>query len=184
MQEGIPVSSFDHLYESSNDFEEVYSRIAQAVLDQAKNGDVVYAVPGHPLVGEETVRIIMERARVHDVPVQIMGSASFIEACVEALVIPVTTGLKIVDALSLERVPLDPDVGNLVYQIYDRLVASEVKLKLMQYYPDDQQVKLIKDAGTPEQSVTEIPLYELDRQDINHLTTLFVPPLEKGSLGG
>lgn len=184
VHEGVRVSSFDHLYETCENFEQVYASIACAVLELAQDGDVVYAVPGHPLVGEETVRIILGESEVRGVPVRIVGSASFIEACLEALVIPVSAGIKIVDALSLGQVRPDPEVGNLIYQIYDRMIASEVKLRLMENYPDEHFVKLIKGAGTASQVVSEIPLYELDRCDVDHLTALFVPPISNGQGSG
>jgi tetrapyrrole methylase family protein/MazG family protein len=65
-----------------------------------------------------------------------------------------------------------------VGQLYNRAVAADVKLTLMNQYPDDHYVVLIHAAGTLEQRVVRLPLYELDRQeDATHLTTLYIPPL-------
>jgi len=176
--EGVCLESLDYLYESLDAFEEVYAAIADRILREAEeSGDVVYAVPGHPLVGEESVRILLDEARARGIEVRIIGSESFIEASLEALGLSLDSGLKIIDALSLDLVSPSPDAGNLIYQVYDREIASCVKLSLMERYPDEFEVMLISGAGTPGQEVRSIPLYQLDRCDCDHLTTLYVPPL-------
>jgi len=175
--EGIRLESFDHIYDSRDTFEEVYAEIASRVLDEAvESGEAVYAVPGHPLVGEESVRILLAKARERGIETRIVGSESFIEASLEALGVGLDSGLKVIDALSLDRVSPARDAGNLIYQIYDREIASRVKLALMEQYPDEFEVVLISGAGTPEQKAERIPLYRLDRCDCDHLTTLYVPP--------
>ncbi|MFN8378056.1 MAG: SAM-dependent methyltransferase, partial [Anaerolineae bacterium] len=42
--------TFDSLYEATADFERIYGTIVEDVLAAAEAGDVVYAVPGDPLV--------------------------------------------------------------------------------------------------------------------------------------
>ncbi|OQY25533.1 MAG: nucleoside triphosphate pyrophosphohydrolase [Anaerolineaceae bacterium 4572_32.1] len=65
-------------------------------------------------------------------------------------------------------------------QLYSREIASEVKLTLMNLYPDEYAVTLVRAAGTPEAVVRTLPLYELDRQpDVDHLTSLYIPPLKE-----
>ena len=48
-------------------------------LGQRPQG-VVYAVPGHPLVGESTVTRILKRAEEAGLPVRIVNGVSFIDA--------------------------------------------------------------------------------------------------------
>ena len=48
----------------------------------------------------------------------------------------------------------------------------------MNQYPDEHRVFLIHAAGTDQERVEDIPLYEIDRGNPNHLTTLYVPSLE------
>jgi len=47
--------SFDALYETHDRFEVVYRAIILVVMAAAREGDVVYAVPGDPLLGEVLV---------------------------------------------------------------------------------------------------------------------------------
>jgi tetrapyrrole methylase family protein/MazG family protein len=173
--EGVVFESMDPIYDSAETFEEVYHAIAQRVLETGESGDVVYAVPGHPLAGEKAVGIIIAEAKARNIPLEIIGSESFMEASLEALEIGFDTGIKIIDALSMNRVHPDPEVGNLIYQVYDRQIASEVKLSLMERYADDFEVTVVSGAGTSDQRVTRVPLFRLDRCECDHLTTVYVP---------
>lgn len=174
-QEGFSFETFDCVYESAEAFQEVYSRIADEVVQKAMAGDVVYCVPGHPLIGEESVRLVLERARQAGIEVKVLGSESFIEAALEAVGASLDEGLKIIDALSASAHLADPDLPNLFYQVYDVATASELKLSLMDVYPDEFEVCIIGGAGTEQESVERLPLFELDRRGYDHLTSVFVP---------
>ena len=188
LPQGPAYPSFDEVYESGVTFAEVYERIAQRVIELGQRPEgVVYAVPGHPLAGETTVMRILALAQEAKLPVRIIAGISFIEPVTIALGIDPFDGLQICDAMLLAQrhhPALDPDVAALIVQVYDRQVAADCKLALMNLYPDDHPVRLVRSAGTPEQTLRDIPLYELDRQrDLDHLTSAYLPPLaHKGSL--
>lgn len=177
-EEGIAFDSFDSLYEQAESFDALYEQIAERLLEIARERDIVYAVPGHPLVGEESVRLLLGKAREREVPVRIVGSASFLEPTLEALGLCVTDGLQIIDALSASRFPPDQSLHVLYYQVYDSFVASDLKLLLMRYYPEEHPVRVVRAAGVPdEQKVSDVLLYQLDRVPVDHLTSVYVPPL-------
>lgn len=182
----VDVVSFDAVYESAASFEEVYRRIAAAVLEMgllaAANGaEVIYAVPGHPLVGESTVTAILGQAETKGLAVRIVDGLSFLEPTLSALGQDAFDGLQLFDALDVagyNHPPLNSDQPALLGQLYDRLVAGEVKMALMALYPDEHGVVLVHGAGTSDQVVERVPLYAMDRSArIGHLTSLFVPPL-------
>jgi len=184
---GLPshlvLHSFDHLYEQAQDFEQVYASIAEEIvrLGQRPQG-VVYAVPGHPSVGEATVTHILKLAQQANVPVRIISGLSFIAPVLASLGMDALDGLQIADATDLARryhPPLNPDVPAIVGQLYSREIASDVKLTLMNQYPDDHPVKLIRAVGTAEERIETLPLYELDHCEMDHLTTLYIPPLSQ-----
>lgn len=180
--QGVVFEALDYVYESAGTFEEVYARIVERILAEAvERGDVVYAVPGHPLVGETSVRLLIQEARKRGISLRIVGSESFVEAALEALGLGLDAGVKILDALSIDRATPALDTGNLIYQVYDRSIASDVKLRLMEHYPDDFEIAVISGAGTDQQEVQVIPLHQLDRCECDHLTTVYVPPLEVGT---
>src|SRR4051812_49683313 len=49
-------TAFDDLYEQAGSFDELYDHIVGILLERGARADVTYAVPGHPLVGEASVR--------------------------------------------------------------------------------------------------------------------------------
>ena len=178
----LTLHSFDYLYEEAEDFAQVYEAIANEVLRLGQRPEgVVYAVPGHPLVGEATVRLILPQAEGAGMAVHVVEGLSFIEPTLTPLRMDALAGLQVYDAVELAaryHPPLNPDLPALVGQLYSRALATDVKLTLMNQYPDEHEVTLVHAAGTPEQRVIRLPLYELDRHDdVAHLTTLYVPPL-------
>lgn len=173
--------SFDDLYERGDSFEAVYSTIVERLLDAAKNGDVVYAVPGDPMVGESTTTRLLKAAQDAGITVDIVHGISFVEPMLRAVGIDALDGLQIFDGIEvavMHHPPLNPDFPALIGQVYSRQVASDVKLTLMNQYPDEFPVKLIHAAGGEGEQVETVPLYAIDRSDhIDHLTSLYVPAL-------
>jgi tetrapyrrole methylase family protein/MazG family protein len=172
--------SLDHLYEQGRDFDEVYERIVAAVLAATARHDgqeLVYAVPGHPAIGEATVRRLRERAAQAGVALRLVPGLSFVDAVTAAVGTDGGEGLRVADALALGR--LDPTVPLLVCQLHSRRVASAVKLALAKHYPDEHPVALVRAAGVPgRERVERRRLFEIDRDGFtDHLTSLWVPPL-------
>lgn len=162
----VKYKSFDDVYDSEPTFEMVYNKIASELLNCAKNFDIVYAVPGHPLVAEATVQLILKDAKKYGVDVDILPAMSFIDSIVKALSIDPVEGLKVLDGLQLESQIPDANAHNIVTQVYSSRVASEVKIKLMEYYDDETGVVMIRAAGVlGEERLETMPLYNIDRVD-------------------
>jgi len=178
----LTLHSFDYLYDEMEDFHQVYDTIASEVLRLGQRpGGVVYAVPGHPLVGEATVNRILAQAEDAGLDTRVVQGLSFVEPTLAALRVDALAGLQLADAAEMadrHHPPLNPDLPVLLGQLYSRTLAADVKLTLMNQYPDDHEVTLVHAAGTRDQHIDRLPLYELDRlENIAHLTTLYVPPL-------
>jgi tetrapyrrole methylase family protein / MazG family protein len=77
--------------------------------------------------------------------------------------------------LLIEDLSPSLDTPNIVYQVYDQDAASRTKLRLMEFFPDEFQVCLVRGAGTDAVEITWMPLYELDRRECDHLTSVYVP---------
>jgi tetrapyrrole methylase family protein/MazG family protein len=181
LPENVKAVGFDHIYEAADSFEQVYETIVAELLTKAESGDVVYAVPGHPHMGESTVTALEAAAQEAGVTVKIVPGLSFLEPMLTAVSLDGLDGLQIFDAielLSYHYPPVSPDVPLLLGQVYSRLVTSDLKLVLTAVYPEEHTVQLIHAAGMPEQIVEEVPLYAIDHSEhISHLTSLVVPPL-------
>jgi tetrapyrrole methylase family protein/MazG family protein len=182
----VEVHSFDDLYDTSDTFEDVYAAIIEKILELGRRAEgVVYAVPGDPFLAEATCPTIAQRARAAGLPLKIVNGISFLEPVFTALGLDPYPRLTLVDALELSQAHLPgfpPDMPALVAQIYSRMVAAEVKVTLNAVYPDEHPVRLVHAAGTSEQLVEDLPLYEIDRSEhIGLLTVLYVPALGEGS---
>ncbi len=182
----LVVHTFDRLYEEKDSFEAVYAAIVEEVLRLGKRPEgVVYAVPGHPFVAEATVPPIVGRARAAKIPVRVVEGLSFVEPTARAIGRDLYPHTALVDALEIAALhvpPFPPSAPALIAQLYDRMVASEVKLTLMSVYPDDHRVALIHAAGTENEQVRWMPLYEIDRDpEIGLLTSLYLPALSPDS---
>ena len=187
----VRVTDCDDLYEGATHFDALYPAIADRVLSIARPSKaVVYAVPGHPRIGERSVPLVEAGARELGIPVEVLDAVSFLDVTVGALGIdPLARGLHVEDAEELAqvnagdpfasgRLGFDPTRPLLVAQLYNKELASAVKIALSRVYPDDHLVALVVGAGVPGgQAIKELSLFSLDRQHVDHLTSLWVPPL-------
>lgn len=175
---GLEFETFDYLYETIDNFDDVYSSIVNAIISSHKEGmDIIYAVPGHPLVAERSVSLLMNKCKEEGISLEIVPAVSFIDAMMESLKIDAVDGIKIIDAFDIKNQIFDKRVGNIITQVYNKLIASEVKLALLLYYPEDMEIYFVRSAGIKkDESIRKIFLYELDRQDdIDYLTSLYIP---------
>ena len=69
LKETIKYTSLDYFYDSEENFEDVYYKISKHIVELAKEGDLVYAVPGHPRVAEKTVGIIESMAKENNIEI-------------------------------------------------------------------------------------------------------------------
>lgn len=172
----ISYSSFDYLYEQSENFEDIYNSLTDILIENAKNNEITYAVPGNPLVAEKSVFLLLKKAEEANIDIKVFPALSSLEVIYSALKIDPLDGLIIMDAVNLKPSRLNRNVSLLLVQLYAKHIASEAKLELMEIYPDTYPVTLIKAAGiTGEERIETIPLYQLDRVDwIDHLTSAFI----------
>ncbi|KOA18776.1 nucleoside triphosphate pyrophosphohydrolase [Clostridium homopropionicum DSM 5847] len=175
---GVKFSTYDNKYENLDSFDRVYEEIAKDLIHRHKTlGDIVYAVPGHPMVAEKSVSILIELCKDENIDIEVLPAISFVDAIMESLKIDPINGVKIIDAFDIENQILDKRVGTIITQVYNKFIASEVKLRLMEYFNDNMEIYFIRAAGIRElESIRKIFLYELDRQeDIDHLTSIYIP---------
>lgn len=168
-------TTFDSYYETSSSFDQVYRRILATLTAQVDTGNMVtYVVPGHPGVAETTVVKLVDWAKKEGKVVEIVPSMSCLEAVYIALGIDPTMGLTIGDAMDLPD--LRPSKPILLTQVYNRFIASEVKLRLMDQLDDEHPVTVIRAAGiAEEEKIVTIPLYQLDTLPwLDHLTSVYV----------
>ncbi|HEX9259430.1 MAG TPA: nucleoside triphosphate pyrophosphohydrolase [Acidimicrobiales bacterium] len=170
--------AFDELYDRSDRIEEVYRGIVERLLGAAaEHGEVLYAVPGSPLVAEHTVELLRASAPAVGVTVEVLPALSYLDLAWAALgVDPLAAGVRLVDGHRFvveaagERGPL------LVAQCDRSSVLSDMKLAIDPF--PEHPVTVLQRLGLPNQSVTTVEWAELDRSFApDHLTTLWIPEL-------
>lgn len=167
-------TTFDEVYEREGSLDAVYRRIVDDLVAAAGRGDVVYAVPGSPLVAERTVQLLLDDPRVD---VDVRPALSFVDLAWRRLGIdPIALGVRLVDGRDFaasaagERGPL------LVAQCDSRFVLSDVKLAVDDLDPGT--VVVLQRLGLADEQITEVPWSELDRSvEPDHLTSLYLPAL-------
>jgi tetrapyrrole methylase family protein/MazG family protein len=168
-----PATSFDILYERCQSTDEVYAAIVERLVEAAGAcGEVVYAVPGSPLVAEKTVELL--RADAH-IEVEIVASISFLDLAWTRLGIdPIAAGVRLVDGHRFAVEAAGQAGPLLVAQCDSALVLSEIKLAL----DDGPDVTVLQRLGQPDEHMTTVAWADLDRAvQPDHLTCLWIPGL-------
>ncbi len=168
-ENNINYNSFDYIYDESENFDDVYLSIANEILKKLEKEDVYYAVPGNPFIAEKTVTNLLEKYE----NVQIIHGISFLDILITRLKIDVIYGMNVINPLEA-RMNINNSVDNVIMQVYDKIVAGEVKLELMNYFDDKKEVIIAKNIGLCDEQIDSVKLYELDRYEYNHLTSLYI----------
>ncbi|QAY67441.1 nucleoside triphosphate pyrophosphohydrolase [Paenibacillus protaetiae] len=183
-EQGISFVSFDSVYEQMDSFPDVYEAIAAKLLEEAASSaePIVYAVPGHPMVAERTVQLLRERCP--EGTLAILGGESFLDQAFLRLGIDPIDGFALLDAAGLSPSAIRPQMHTIIGQVYDTFTASDVKLALMERYPDHFEVVVAHALGVAgEEQIIRVPLYELDRvSGFGNLSLIWVPRSDDPSL--
>ncbi|NBO55779.1 MAG: nucleoside triphosphate pyrophosphohydrolase, partial [Actinobacteria bacterium] len=167
--------SFDNVYETGSSFSDVYESIVDHLVDAARDGEVVYAVPGSPLILEDTVRRLQSRPGIQLV---VEPAMSFLDLVWPALNIdPIESSVRLVDGHTFASSAAGETGPLLVAHCHANWVLSDIKLAID--IPDDSAaVVILKSLGTPQQELIHTTWAEMDRvTEADHLTSLFIPQL-------
>ena len=179
------VRSFDDLCDQADGVEGLCERIVAEVLDLAVEvPGLVYAVPGHPLIGDATVACILRRALEHGIRPVIEPAVSFIDAACAAVQYDPLRGLQVHDALALPPPDrINATVPLLLAPLHDQRMAAAAQAVLAARYPLSHPVQLVPlaDSSAPAQP-RSVPVGDVGStaaawESGNHLTALWVPAL-------
>jgi tetrapyrrole methylase family protein / MazG family protein len=164
----------DDLYGAGAAFEEVYSRICDRLIASATESDLVYAVPGNPLLAERSVEMLLERAEAEGIETRFVPGLSYVDVAATALKRDLAQ-LQLCDALDLR---IDAQRPALISQLHDRDAVSRLKLDLLDRYPPEHAVVVLHELGLPSEEHFDMALSELDRRPYGYLDLLYVPELD------
>jgi tetrapyrrole methylase family protein / MazG family protein len=164
--------SFDEIYDRSDTFDEVYLTIVESLVASATtHGEILYAVPGSPLVLERSVRYLLADDRVE---VTVLAGMSFLDlAYARVKLDPIEARLTLIDGHIFTTASAGCDGAMLVAHCHNQRVLSDIKLSL----EDGPDVTVLQRLGLPDENVVTVPWDELDRDiTADHLTSIFIPP--------
>jgi len=134
--------------------------------------------------------MVRDAAREAGIEVIVLDAVSAADALALAVgADPMADGVQCLDGLDLVdwvearpfsagQVTVDPFRPCLVTQVYSVSVAAAVKLALAAWFPDDHPVVVVRAAGVPgQQIVRTVPAHRLDREWVDHLTSVWVPAI-------
>ena len=175
-QQDIEFKTLDALYERSEDFDELCSMAAAALVKKAQTCEnLCYAVsePG----SDATVRALAG-SLPECMALRVVGGVS-LATCAACAVIPFgvnTENLRTITALSVTELRVQADSPQVITEIDNRYLASDVKLWLSDLFEDEMTVYFLENAAQPGAQARPILLCELDRQaHYDHRTAVLVP---------
>ncbi len=160
-----PVVSYDDFYESAASFDELYRDIVADLVTLAHaHGEVLYVVPGSPVVAERTVELLGEA----DVELVCEPAVSVIDvACARLGVDPMSLELRVIDALASSEALRGPG-PMLVLQTY----SSEVLALFASRLAPSTRVRVLPHLGLADEVVSELTANELAGVDADHLPSV------------
>ncbi|MBF0714838.1 SAM-dependent methyltransferase [Gemelliphila palaticanis] len=175
----IEYETCDKFYESSEDFSNTYEKIAEYILSKNEENDVLYLLPGHPMVAEMTTKLIINKTDDY----KIIGGESFLDICFNYAGFDPVEGFILIDATNIESFKdIDPSKHILITQCYDDLTAANISVELEKYYPYNHNVLIMENVGSYLEKKYNSELYELSSivgEEVNNLRTVYIPPYKE-----
>jgi tetrapyrrole methylase family protein / MazG family protein len=169
-------TSFDDVYEAADTFDDVYAEITERLVSAAaEHGEIVYAVPGSPLVLERSVRHLMADTRVE---CTVLPAMSFLDVAFARLGIdPVEARVRLIDGHEFVTAAAGDHGPMFVAHTHANWVLSDIKLAV-DGATGDEPVVILQRLGTPDELITDTTWADLDRTvEADHLTCIYIPRL-------
>lgn len=162
---GLVFSTLDALYDAAGDFDELNARAAEAVQrEREADPSLCYAVPD-PLT-DATIAALKARG----VPLRVISGVTLADLMRSSALeteLPGEDGAVCLSAPRFLQHRIDPSLPLLVTEVNSRLLAGEVKLRLLDVYAPDLRVLF---------GNRVIALEALDRQArYDHLSAVYLP---------
>ncbi len=175
-ENGIAYDTLDALYEQCEDFDELCERAAGELIARAKGAKRLCYAVADP-ASDATVRYLAGHPE-DGVTLEAAGGVS-LAGCAAGAVLSFgvnTENLRTVTALSTQEMRVQADCPQVITEIDNRYLASDVKLWLGDLFDDETTVYFMENAAVYGAKATPIPLCEIDRQaHYDHRTAVLVP---------
>ena len=168
--------TFDDVYEAADTFADVYAEITDRLVAAAhEHGEVLYAVPGSPLILERTVRSLLADDRIECI---VHPAMSFLDVIYARLGIdPIESAVTLIDGHEFATAAAGLSGPLLVAHTHANWVLSDIKLAV-ENATGDEQVIIVQRLGSPDECITHTTWADMDRTvEADHLTSIYIPHL-------
>lgn len=179
-EEGIDYISMDHIYDSSDNFDDAYRKMTEFVLSYAENEDVILGLPGHPMIGEALVDFIIEKAEHEDIKIEVIAGISR-ELDVIGKYPPLgnISPMLFLYGTELDLNQLNTDITTTIMDLDTYLKVSDIKLSLLRLYPPNHLVHIFTNHREVKSMPISLELHELDGEDIfDESSCIVIPPVD------
>jgi tetrapyrrole methylase family protein/MazG family protein len=175
------IHTFDNWYQQNRTLDQIHDQVAAEIVRLGQHSEgVIYAVPGHPNVGEATVPRIRTLANAAKLAVTIIPGLSYLDATFTALNLDTPGNLQIADAgeiAVLHHPALEPGRPALITHLSGQEMTVQIKRTLLNAYSNDFNVTLLQAIGTKDERIWSCSLSILDSQpNLDLPSTLYLPP--------
>ncbi|MDO5298364.1 MAG: SAM-dependent methyltransferase [Clostridia bacterium] len=163
-EQGIPFETLDALYEESEDFDELCQRAARELVNRLRACETLCYAVSEP-TSDATVRALAA-ALPQDCGMSVAGGVTLAD-CAACAVLPYgvsTENLRTITALSVDQLRVQADSPQVITEIDNRYLASDVKLWLSDLFDDEMTVYFLENAAQPGVRARAVALCDLDRQ--------------------
>ncbi len=176
LKETIEIECFDNYFEKYETFDEVYEKITDNIIELVnKHGKINYCTAGSPYYGDIVIKKLIDEYK-DEINIIIIDGMSFLDKCIKLSDFSDYKSIKILDCLESDEFSFDINSFNIITQVYDFEMASQLKLKLMETYPDDAPILKI---DVLEENVKKMSLFMLDQEKKYGFSTYFcILPIE------
>ncbi|MGJ3240586.1 MAG: nucleoside triphosphate pyrophosphohydrolase [Anaerolineae bacterium] len=173
--------NFDHLDQIATPSSESHTEMTQILIEQAKRADVVYCVPGDPIIDEPLTTHLQQVAHDAQIQVNVIHGISTIQPILNTLGVQAFQGLQmftVSDLIGWHHPPINPAYPALIMQISTPEQVRTLQIILSNQYPETFTVSLVQSVGIDAQTVARASLLELAEDlTLSYPCALYVPIL-------
>ena len=176
-EEGVCFTDFDALYDEYEDFDALHAEMARRLWAAAEDKAVTFAV-----IDAQTDGAVRALRAVcpEDGKVVILPGVTMADSCLALLPekFEQSGKVRILPAMDALEAAADPATPLLVTELFDKMLACDLKLRLSDLYGDEAEVVLFPTSAKINRKPLIIPMMELDRQrTYDHTVCLYVPAM-------
>lgn len=176
LRKNMDIESFDDYFEKYDTFDEIYEKMTLKLIELSKQyGKITYCTAGSPYYGDIVTKKLINEYK-SEINTIIIDGMSFLDKCLKLSGYADYNNITVLDCLEADEFSFDVNSFNIITQVYDLEIASQLKIKLMEIYPEGVNTLIV---NVLEENVKDVPLFMIDQEKNYGFSTYFcILPIE------